>query len=81
MDKPLWTPSPERIAASNVLRFMLHVRRQCDVQVGPNYFSLHDWSLREPQAFWSAVWDFCAVEGERGDSVLADGESDRKSVV
>ncbi|MAT95070.1 MAG: acetoacetate--CoA ligase [Halioglobus sp.] len=74
MNKPLWTPSPERIAASNVLRFMLHVRRQHGVQVGPGYFSLHDWSLREPQAFWSAVWDFCDVQGERGDNVLADAE-------
>ena len=30
------------------------------------------WSVAEPEAFWSAVWDLGGVVGERGTEVLAD---------
>jgi len=36
--------------------------------------SLHRWSVAEPEAFWSLVWERCGVRGERGERVLADGE-------
>ncbi len=75
MAEPLWRPDGERIAASGVAQFMLFVRRRHGVSVGPDYFSLHEWSLAQPEAFWSALWDFCEViAGERGDSVLVDGD-------
>jgi len=73
MQAPMWTPSGERIATSNVARFMLYVRERYGVQVGPNYFSLHEWSVADPVHFWQAVWDFCGVvAGERGEGVLAE---------
>jgi acetoacetyl-CoA synthetase len=31
-----------------------------------NYHALYEWSVTNPQHFWSAVWDFCGVVGERG---------------
>jgi acetoacetyl-CoA synthetase len=75
MAEPLWTPSGERIACSSLARFMLFVRERTGVQVGPDYFSLYDWSVAESEAFWSAVWDFCGVTAsERGEVVLADGD-------
>ena len=31
------------------------------------------WSVTEPGRFWDSIWEFCAVEGERGDGpALAD---------
>ncbi len=66
-DRPLWTPGPDRIAASNLHRFMM-----------PLGFSTFDEVLRfsvdEPEAFWSAIWDFCGVTAShRGERVLVDG--------
>lgn len=69
-DQPLWQPSPERIASAKLTAFMRHVAQHG----GPSlheYTALHDWSVSQPGNFWSAVWDFCGVIGDRGsDRVL-----------
>jgi acetoacetyl-CoA synthetase len=36
--------------------------------------ALHAWSVAEPAAFWTAVWEWCGVVGERGERTLVDGE-------
>jgi acetoacetyl-CoA synthetase len=65
----LWTPDPERVAGSNLARFRAFAGRE-----GDGYDALHDWSVAEPEAFWTAVWDFCEVIAEtRGERVLVDG--------
>ena len=70
MSEPLWQPSPERIAASNMAAFMHAVERKCGIPI-PDYATLYDWSIREPEQFWREVWSFCGVIGERpGDVVL-----------
>ncbi len=75
MTAPLWTPGAERIAHAQITRFMVYVNERCSAGVGPRYFSLHDWAVANPGAFWSAVWDFCGVvASEKGDAVLADGD-------
>jgi len=39
-----------------------------------DYWALHRWSITERGAFWSAIWDFCGVIGDKGERLLADGE-------
>ena len=45
-----------------------------------DYSSLYAWSLTDPQAFWSAVWKFCAIVADRDatgaqwQSVLVGGD-------
>jgi acetoacetyl-CoA synthetase len=60
---PLWTPSAERVAATQVVTFMQRAAAQHGVALS-SYRDLHAWSLKEPAAFWSLVWDFCGVVGE-----------------
>jgi acetoacetyl-CoA synthetase len=55
------------MATSNLARFM-----------APLGFTRFDevlrWSVEEPEAFWSRLWDFCAVKAsQRGERVIADG--------
>jgi acetoacetyl-CoA synthetase len=69
MEKPLWRPSAERVAAANLTRFMAAVGRE-----GETYAALHRWSVEDRAAFWDAVWNFCGVLGEKGGSVVEDGE-------
>jgi len=68
MSAPLWAPSPERAADTRLARFMAEAGGHAD------YAGLHRWSITEPAAFWSKVWDFCAVRGEKGARVLLDAE-------
>ena len=74
MTQPLWQPTPERVAAANLVAFMDAVRVQWGVTVA-DYPSLYDWSIADPEKFWQSVWSFCGVIAEaRGDSVLRNPE-------
>jgi len=74
MTEPLWRPSPQRVASSNLERFADYVRDRHGVDA-PDYASLHLWSVTNRAEFWDSVWEFCQVIARRkGDSVLEDGE-------
>ena len=73
MIKPLWTPSADRIERANLSRFIRFMQeREHSVE---DYPSLHDFSLREPESFWRAVWEFVGVRAH-GDwePTLKDGD-------
>lgn len=72
--QPLWTPSPERIAATNMAKFMAHIRAEYAPQV-QDYATLHQWSIDRPDVFWPEVWAFCGIKAERTwDKVLVNGD-------
>lgn len=56
----LWTPSPERVEQSNVTAFMRWLRAERGLDF-PDYQALWRWSVRDLDAFWQAVWDWCGV--------------------
>ncbi|MCC2688676.1 MAG: acetoacetyl-CoA synthase [Rhizobiaceae bacterium] len=70
-DTPLWTPSPERVAAAPLTAFMAAASERAGRRFS-GHGDLHDWSVDDREAFWSLVWDFCGVVGEKGDTVLVD---------
>ncbi|MBY3044865.1 acetoacetate--CoA ligase [Rhizobium leguminosarum] len=72
-NRPLWVPSEDAIAKSPIHAFM----ERCNADFGlshSGFEDLHAWSVAERENFWSAVWDFCGVQGERGAEVLANGD-------
>ena len=74
MTEPLWQPAPERIAQANLTAFMSAVNKRDRVDVG-HYPQLYEWSIREPAAFWRAVWAFCEVIAETaGERVVVDAD-------
>ena len=72
MSHPLWTPSSDRRTAGALRRFATRAGEcgaavtSADIDTAAYYPALHDWSLREPGAFWELVWDFCGVLGDKG---------------
>jgi len=40
----------------------------------PSYRQLWQWSVDEPAAFWSSIWDFFGVIGSRGSGPVLTGE-------
>ncbi|MGH3337549.1 MAG: acetyl-coenzyme A synthetase N-terminal domain-containing protein, partial [Propionibacteriaceae bacterium] len=58
----LWTPEPTTARASAVANFAQFVRERRGVFVDElDYPSLHAWSVRDLDAFWSAAAEFLGV--------------------
>ena len=62
---PIWTPSADRIANSRLTAFSDYIRTSRAVRVA-DYRQLHDWSVRHSPGFWTEVWNFAGVAGDRG---------------
>jgi acetoacetyl-CoA synthetase len=74
MSEPLWRPSAERIANSNLKRFTDYVVEQHGAD-GSDYAALHRWSVAHRDEFWDAVWNFSGVVArQKGHSALQDGD-------
>ena len=72
--QPLWQPSTERIRASNLNRFTRHLERELGITFA-DYQQLHQWSVDQPEQFWSQVWRFADIRASRDcDQVLSDGD-------
>jgi acetoacetyl-CoA synthetase len=66
-ERALWTPAPERMAASNLARFMAPLGFT-------TYAEVLSHSIAEPEAFWARLWEFCDIRAEtRGERVIVDG--------
>jgi acetoacetyl-CoA synthetase len=64
-DQPLWSPSPERVEATQVMAFLRETNRRHQSRL-QTYRDLHAWSVQNPDLFWDQLWDFCGVIGEKG---------------
>jgi len=72
-DAPLWEPTPERIATTNLRHFMDEAGRRAGRRF-TDFAGLHRWSVEDRDAFWRLVWEWGGVIGEPGATVLADGD-------
>jgi acetoacetyl-CoA synthetase len=73
-DAPLWAPSPERMAASAMARFAREASGRAGREL-EGFRALHAWSIEDRAGFWNLVWDFCGVIGDKGESVLENGDA------
>jgi acetoacetyl-CoA synthetase len=72
MDRPLWTPSAERVERANLTRFMRFVADRRFIRA-TDYQTLYSWSVEHPAQFWVAMWEFAGVRAAtRGDRVVVE---------
>ncbi|RMH05507.1 MAG: acetoacetate--CoA ligase [Planctomycetota bacterium] len=74
MDEILWRPT-EELRQDSLLASYLRFLPELGGPRTADYADLWAWSIRERAAFWASVWDFCGVIGERGGTVLENGEA------
>ncbi len=60
MKKPLWTPTPERIANANITSFTKFVNGSHGTSL-EGYDELYQWSVDNIPEFWGAMWEFADV--------------------
>jgi acetoacetyl-CoA synthetase len=70
MSEALWTPSPERVIKANMTEFLRYVEERGGPPVpdysSDSYWQLQEWSVNNPERFWSLTWRFCGIIGHRG---------------
>src|SRR5439155_1625641 len=73
-ERPLWTPSSERIEEANLTRFARQAIR--DWKLGLNdYPAFYRWTIEHPEQFWDSLWKFASVRASaKGTRVLVNGD-------
>lgn len=66
---PLWSPADA--SATTCARFREHINATHSLSLA-NYEDLFNWSISHRGDFWSAVWEFEQVIGEKGDAPYVD---------
>ena len=75
MQKPLWTPSSARIAATRMEAFRLFVNQRHGLSLA-DYPALHAWSVAERALFWQAIVDFFDIRfSSQPECVLREGDA------
>jgi acetoacetyl-CoA synthetase len=80
MDQPplLWQPSKQLINDALITKFIDAVNVQFNCSFN-SFNELYDWSIDEKENFWSILWDFAEVVGDKGERVLIDGDDIEKA--
>ena len=69
----LWEPDDKTIRGARATRFMHWLEARGTLHLR-DYQDLWQWSVTRPAEFWSAVWDYFDVLGDRGDGPVLAGE-------
>jgi acetoacetyl-CoA synthetase len=71
---PLWQPSEEAIEQAQLTQFARHAVRKYRLELN-TYADFYQWTVGNPEQFWSEVWEWCGVRASRkGSTVLVDGD-------
>lgn len=65
MTQPLWTPDSTRIEDAALSAFCTRYQSEHPQLNTRDYAEVQRWSVEQADSFWSALWDFCEVIGER----------------
>ena len=69
MTKILWKASTSQIENSNLYRYEKFLKINYKTKKIKNYKSLLSWSIKHPKYFWSSIWDFAKVYGEKKEKI------------
>ena len=71
--KLLWQPEPDRIRDARLSAFITFVEQRTG-NAFSDYHSLYQWSIDDSENFWSLLWDFCEVAGDKGKQILGNAD-------
>ena len=70
---PIWSPSAEAVESAQMTQFQRHIVRKYHLEKSA-YADFYQWTVDNPEEFWSEIWDFCGViASKKGSTVLVDG--------
>ncbi len=74
MGKLLWTPSEERVKATNMYRFMTRINDKFGKDF-KGYNDLYAWSVENLPDFWAEMWDVAGIKASAPYTAVIDDEN------
>ena len=71
--QPLWRPNEQQIADANITGFMQRATRFTGRAID-TYEDLWNWSVDDIEGFWSLLWSYGSVLGDRSADVVDDAD-------
>ena len=62
----LWKPSTKLAERSKLNEFTKYIGKDFNY----DFKNLWEWSVKNPEIFWSKFWDFSKIVGDKGDEVI-----------
>ena len=66
MNTPLWKPTEKKVQDSVLKNFT----RFINFESNKNFKDLWQWSVDNPELFWSKFWDYSKIIGDKGKEVI-----------
>ena len=70
MDKPLWQPSEVKKEESLLEDFSKFINFNSE----KNFKNLWEWSVKNPEKFWSKFWDYSKIIGDKGEETIRENK-------
>ncbi len=70
----LWSPREEKIKSSLMYEFIQDINKKFSLDI-KNFYELHEWSINKREVFWSEIWDFFNIIGEKGNKPFLKPEN------
>ena len=67
MNKKLWQLSDSLKKKSNLFKFENFISNKFNKKFNKDYKKIHNWSVNNPGEFWSSLWDFSKIKGNKSD--------------
>ncbi|MDC2987231.1 acetoacetate--CoA ligase [Candidatus Pelagibacter bacterium] len=75
MNKPLWQPS-QKLKQDSILQDFCHF---INFKSSNNFKELWQWSVKNPEEFWSKFWDYSKIIGDKGSEIIQKDKIFNKS--
>ena len=75
MNKPLWQPSKKLKQDSILQDFCNYI----NFKYSSNFKELWQWSVKNPEEFWSKFWDYSKIIGDKGSVIIQKDKDFKKS--
>ena len=75
MNKPLWQPS-KKLKQDSILQDFCHY---INFKSSSNFKELWQWSVKNPEEFWSKFWDYSKIIGDKGSVIIQKDKVFNKS--
>ena len=68
--KFLWRADENRTKNSNIKKFSDKISKKYKIDFKNSFLELYNWSIKNPENFWSDCWDYTQIIGSKGKEII-----------